>query len=96
MLASVHILIFAQHFLNVLELIAWFRCEVPSYLGATATEFDSYMVLICLNFYQIFSVLGSRRENVFSKRRLVHSFFGQRVEPPSDLPLLDVSARKPL
>lgn len=80
----------------MLELISLFRCEVPSYLGATAKEFDSYMVLIYLNCYQIFSVLGGRKGTVFSQRRLVHSFLGQRVEPPSDLPLLDVSARKPL
>lgn len=62
----VHILFSAQQFLNVLELVSWFRCEVPSYLGATAEEFNSYMALIYLNCYQIFSVLGSRRGNVFS------------------------------
>lgn len=81
MLAPVHILFFSQQFLNVLELMSWFRCEVPSYLGATAKCFDSCMTLIYLNCYQISAVLGSRRGSVFSKRSLVHFFFRQRVEP---------------
>lgn len=88
MLVPVHILFAAWQFLNVLELMSWFRCEVPSYLGATAKQFSSYMTLIYLNCYQIFSVLGSRRGNVFSKRSLVHSFLGQRVEPHQVCPCL--------
>lgn len=65
---------FAQQFLNVLELIPWFRCEVPSYLGATAKEFDSYMTLIC---YHIFSVLGSRRGNVSVREDLLTASLGK-------------------
>lgn len=77
MLASVHIFFCAQQFLNVLELISWFRCEVPSYLGATAKEFGSYMVLIYLNCYQTFSVLGNRRGKVSVREDLFTPSLGR-------------------
>lgn len=49
------------------------------------------MTFISLNFYQIFSVLRSRRRRVCGEGGLVHSFLGQREELPPDLPLLAVS-----